>query len=76
MEEKMSDMIGCSKCGKSMPAERLEFGFHKCSACTPQTKPKGVMVYTHKTGGFLETTDNAEVFRDLRGSADESVESL
>jgi hypothetical protein len=72
----MGDMIGCLKCGKPMPAERAELGLHRCSACTPQSKPKGVMVYSHKTGGFLETTDNEEVFRSLRGSADESLESL
>jgi len=71
----MSEEVGCSKCGKPMPAERLEFGLHKCSACTPQSKPKGVMIYDHKTGGVLETTSD-EVFEEMKKSNDERLESL
>lgn len=59
-----------------MPIERLEFGLLNCKTCTPQKKPKGIMSYSHKTGGVLITTDDDEEFRRLRGSADDSVESL
>lgn len=70
------DEVGCEKCKKAMPAERLELGLKTCMECSPKGRPKGVMVYSHKTGGVLDITDNEEVFRQLRGSADDGVESL
>jgi hypothetical protein len=59
-----------------MPAERLEFGLTRCKECSPQGRPKGVMVYDEKAGGFLETVENEDVFRQLKTSADSSLESL
>jgi len=69
-------MVGCARCGRPMPAERLEFGFNCCKDCTPQTKPKGIMIYSHKTAGVLETTDSEEVFKAIKTGADARVEAL
>ena len=71
-----NEVVGCRKCGKPMPAERLEFGYPDCMGCTPQAKPKGVMVYSHKTGGVLDITTDEGVFQALKGSADDGVERL
>lgn len=77
IEVKVEDeTIACAKCGKPMPAERLVLGLSGCKACTPQRKPLGAMIYSHKTGGVLEVTDNEEAFKKIKGSADDSVESL
>lgn len=67
---------GCAKCGKPMPIERLELGFPNCKECTPQNKPFAFMVYSHKTGGILETTENPEVFKAIKTGADKRVEAL
>lgn len=73
---KLSDEAGCARCGRPMPAERLEFGLTRCKECSPQGRPKGVMVYDHKTAGVLCVTDSEEAFRALKRSADDNVESL
>ena len=71
----MSETTGCRKCGRPMPAGRLEFGYEDCAACTPQGKPRGVMVYEHKTGGWCEPV-NEDVFREMKTGNDGMVESL
>ena len=73
----MATEVGCQKCGKPMPAERLDFGFDRCSACTPQNKPKAVIVYSHKTAGVAEIVSD-EVFEQMKHSSDspESLEGL
>lgn len=75
MSDEKEPEVGCSKCGKPMPAERLELGLSKCKDCSPKGKPKGIMVYGHKTGGVLETVDE-QVFKEMKGSSDDKVESL
>lgn len=72
----MGNEVGCLKCGRPMPAERLELGFPNCKDCTPQGKPKGIMVYSHKTAGVLETVSNEEVFQRMKSSANDSLERL
>lgn len=72
----MENLVGCTKCGKPMPAERLELGLSKCKECSPQGRPKGVMVYDDKAGGTLRVTDDEETFKALKGSADDGLERL
>jgi hypothetical protein len=59
-----------------MPAERLELGLETCMECSPKGKPRGVMVYSHKTGGVLEITESEEAFQELKRSADSGLGSL
>jgi hypothetical protein len=68
--------VGCAKCGRPMPAERQELGFPCCKECSPQGRPKGVVVYSHKTAGVLELVYSEEAFRAMKRSADSGVESL
>ncbi|MDB4430263.1 hypothetical protein N9273_00420 [bacterium] len=47
---------------------RVEFGFDNCIDCAnenPVEPPKGVMIYSHKTGGELEI-HSAESWREKR----------
>lgn len=53
-----------------MSNERLQYGLHHCSKCTDQSKPKGVMEYSHKAGGVLVVTDD-KGFRELKKTANE-----
>ena len=76
IESSNEEETGCAKCGKPMPAERAELGLMACKECTPQGKPKGIMVYSHKTGGMLEVTNDEEVFQRIKKAADDRVESL
>jgi|TARA_R100001163_G_scaffold51150_1_gene38557 hypothetical protein len=45
-------------CGKPVEEVRVEFGYKICAACAHSGKdvprPKGRMVYSHKTGGEIE----------------------
>lgn len=59
-----------------MPAERLEFGLDRCKECSPQGRPLGVMVYSHKTAGVLCVTEDRDAFRRMKTSADDRVEAL
>lgn len=74
--ENDEELTGCLKCGKPMPSERAELGLMSCKECTPQGKPKGVMVYSDKAGGALEVTDDEGIFQALKRAADDHVESL
>ena len=70
------EMVGCPRCGKPMPMERLVLGLDKCKDCSPKGRPKGIMIYSHKTGGTLSVIEDEETFKKIKGAADDSVESL
>jgi len=48
----------CINCGREVERARVEFGFKNCSVCAHSgpdvSRPKGRMVYSHKTGGEIE----------------------
>tara|TARA_R110002012_G_scaffold472_1_gene1878 strand:- start:52 stop:300 length:249 start_codon:yes stop_codon:yes gene_type:complete len=50
-------MVICG-CGNNVEQPRVEFGFKNCAACAHSSpdvsRPKGRMVYSHKTGGEIE----------------------
>ena len=50
-------MVTCG-CGKHVEEERVEYGFKNCAACAHAgpdvSRPKGRMVYGHKTGAEIE----------------------
>ena len=50
-------MVVCG-CGENVEQERVEYGFKNCALCAHEgpdvSKPKGRMVYSHKTGGEIE----------------------
>jgi len=52
----------CPGCGKDVPDERRDLlGVETCVDCTPQKpRPKGYMVYDHKTGGVMETCSDEQ----------------
>jgi len=45
-------------CGREIEKARIEFGFKNCSVCAHSgadvSRPKGRMVYSHKTGAEIE----------------------
>lgn len=44
-------------CGNKVESARLELGLKRCKECAfanDVRRPKGVMVYSHKTGGEIE----------------------
>ena len=45
-------------CGREIEEARVEFGFKNCSVCAHSgadvPRPKGRMVYSHKTGAEIE----------------------
>ena len=45
-------------CGREIEEARLEYGFKNCAACAHSgadvPRPKGRMVYSHKTGAEIE----------------------
>tara|TARA_R100000664_G_scaffold21279_1_gene30572 strand:+ start:202 stop:447 length:246 start_codon:yes stop_codon:yes gene_type:complete len=45
-------------CGNTVEEIRVEFGYKICSVCAHEgpdvSRPKGRMVYSHKTGGEIE----------------------
>lgn len=47
------------KCGKEIPAERLEIlpDTTTCVECSTVPRKVGIMVYPHKTGGYCEVID-------------------
>lgn len=63
-------MAKCALCGCDMQQERIELGLYHCRNCNKQQRPKGVMEYTHKTGGVLVITDE-EGFKELKKTASE-----
>ena len=55
-------------CGKPIHPMRTELGFDNCIDCAnanPVEPPKGVMIYSHKTGGELEV-HSAESWREKK----------
>jgi len=48
----------CVNCGREVEEARVEFGFKNCSVCAHSgadvPRPKGRMVYSHKTGAEME----------------------
>lgn len=48
----------CINCGREVEKARVEFGFKNCSVCAHSgpdvSRPKGRMVYSHKTGAEIE----------------------
>ena len=48
----------CVNCGREVEKARVEFGFKNCSVCAHSgadvPRPKGRMVYSHKTGAEIE----------------------
>lgn len=61
----------CPVCGIDVPDERRELlGVETCVKCTKQKpKPKGAMVYPHKTGGVLAICDTDEDYEAISKSA-------
>lgn len=46
----------CTICDDMIEAERLNLGFTKCKGCAflhPESRVKGAMVYSDKTGGAI-----------------------
>jgi len=70
----MSGTHPCPSCGKPVPDEREELlGVRTCIACTRQPpKPRGVMIYDHKTAGALHVCRSEEEFRKIKGHNDPS----
>jgi hypothetical protein len=56
-------------CGNLIEPARLEIGFKSCKACAftgpDLPKPKGVMIYSHKTSGEIEI-HSAESWKEKR----------
>lgn len=55
-------------CGKPIEPERLEFNLRSCFRCAsaqPQSKPKGIMLYGHKTAGEIQIV-SPEAYDDYR----------
>lgn len=49
-------MIACG-CGKVVEQARIELNLKRCKQCAfsdDVERPKGVMIYSHKTGGQIE----------------------
>jgi len=53
-------MNNCLKCGNSVPVERIELGYRNCVTCSTASykKPKGVMIWTHKTNPEIQIMSN------------------
>lgn len=62
-------MINCIKCSKEVESERVKLlDSVVCASCAkknPVPKKKGILVYPHKTGGFIQVVepDTYEQFR-------------
>lgn len=55
-------------CGKPIESERLEFNLKSCFKCASkqsQEKPRGIMLYGHKTAGEIQIVSE-EAYRDYR----------
>jgi hypothetical protein len=44
------------RCGSQIPSERIELGYKICVSCADKSyvKPKGVMIFGHKTGADIQ----------------------
>ena len=49
-------MINFCRCGVTIPNERIGLGYTLCVSCAEKgfVKPKGVMVWGHKTGAEIQ----------------------
>jgi len=55
-------------CGNPIEQERLEFKLSTCVRCArsqPQERPRGIMLYGHKTAGEIQIVSQ-EAFQDYR----------
>ena len=60
-------MIICG-CGSAVEGARVELNLKRCKQCAFSNdveRPKGVMIYSHKTGGEIEI-HSADSWRDKR----------
>lgn len=60
-------MIICG-CGKAVEEARLELNLKRCKECAFSNdveRPRGVMIYSHKTGGQIEI-HSADSWREKR----------
>ena len=63
----MTKIVYCG-CGSLVRPARAEAGYDNCIRCAhenPVEPPKGVMIYSHKTGGELEV-HSAESWREKK----------
>jgi len=55
-------------CGNEVESARVELGLKRCKTCAFSNdveRPKGVMIYSHKTGGEIEI-HSAEAWKENR----------
>lgn len=66
-------MIRCTKCRNPVEEERVKIlDSTICSSCAkknPTKKVKGILIYPHKTGGYIQVV-NEETFDQFKSDTD------